>query len=330
MTDTMFDDLEELDAAPSVERQPQAGASELGGGYLEPCARCRGTGNTRWGTCFACKGARSRAFKNPPAVRAANRGKAAARRARDGAENLEAFKADHPAEWAWLEERVTWELAKANGQDWGQKTKAAIARYGDLTDKWMAAVHAAMAKRATALEARAATTKPPETNSNFLAAYVGEEASSAPADGTEEVKLERAQIARPIDIMTFLTAGNATFTLEGSKSRFTFRVARSKDGKLFFISVLTGPDNTADYAYVGVIRGSEFALTAKSRMTKDTPSVVAFAWFWRALVHKDEEDLAKVRFFHECHCGRCGRPLTVPASVKRGIGPDCAEMMGLP
>ena len=26
-------------------------------------------------------------------------------------------------------------------------------------------------------------------------------------------------------------------------------------------------------------------------------------------------------------CGRCGRPLTVPSSIDRGIGPDCAALM---
>jgi hypothetical protein len=30
---------------------------------------------------------------------------------------------------------------------------------------------------------------------------------------------------------------------------------------------------------------------------------------------------------HENHCGRCGRTLTVPESVERGIGPDCLAKM---
>jgi hypothetical protein len=32
---------------------------------------------------------------------------------------------------------------------------------------------------------------------------------------------------------------------------------------------------------------------------------------------------------HEGRCACCGRPLTVPESIERGIGPDCWEKMGL-
>jgi hypothetical protein len=30
--------------------------------------------------------------------------------------------------------------------------------------------------------------------------------------------------------------------------------------------------------------------------------------------------------WHEGRCGRCGRALTVPESVERGIGPECWEL----
>jgi hypothetical protein len=31
-----------------------------------------------------------------------------------------------------------------------------------------------------------------------------------------------------------------------------------------------------------------------------------------------------VEFWHEGKCCRCGRKLTVPASIASGIGPECA------
>jgi len=147
----------------------------------------------------------------------------------------------------------------------------------------------------------------------------------------------RAQITRPIDIMAYVFAGNATFTIEGRKSRFTYNVSKSEekeDGScVFFVKVLTGPNNTADYSYLGIVPGRHghplpaFKLTKKSTAGWTAPSVVSFRWMWNALVTKDEENLATMAFYHEGRCGRCGRPLTVPESVERGIGPDCAQIM---
>jgi len=37
----------------------------------------------------------------------------------------------------------------------------------------------------------------------------------------------------------------------------------------------------------------------------------------------------QLRIWHRGFCGRCGRPLTVPSSIATGIGPDCAERMGI-
>ena len=35
-----------------------------------------------------------------------------------------------------------------------------------------------------------------------------------------------------------------------------------------------------------------------------------------------------VEVWHEGICGRCGRKLTVPESVERGLGPECAGLVG--
>jgi hypothetical protein len=132
------------------------------------------------------------------------------------------------------------------------------------------------------------------------------------------------------DVVSYMQAGNATFTLVSTRSgeRFTYKVRESKDGKLFFVSLLTGSDNTSDYAYLGIIRDGKFSRTAKSRIGADAPSYKAFDWFWRKL-----EAVALpegVEFWHEGRCGRCGRALTVPESIDNGIGPECARRVGLP
>jgi len=138
-----------------------------------------------------------------------------------------------------------------------------------------------------------------------------------------------AQLKTRDEAVQFIQAGNAVFTLVSKKTgaRFTYKVTESDDGKLFFVGVLTGPDNTSDYSYLGIIRAGVFMQTAKSRIWPGAPSYDAFAWFWKQLDKPALPDTLEV--WHEGRCGRCGRPLTVPESIERGIGPECASKVGL-
>ena len=136
---------------------------------------------------------------------------------------------------------------------------------------------------------------------------------------------ERSRDNRELsDIASFIKAGKAVFTILNEKTgnRFTYRVKRHKDNKsLYFVSVLTGSDNTNDYTYMGSIFGSNFRLTRNSRVTETAPSFIAFSWF---IEHMDNlPEVVKV--YHENRCGRCGRALTVPESVQNGFGPECIK-----
>lgn len=132
---------------------------------------------------------------------------------------------------------------------------------------------------------------------------------------------------------TYLLAGHATVTVSSQRTgaRYTYRVTRAKDEQgqpkdLWFVGLLSGPDNEADYAYVGAINGT-FKLTRKSRMSADSTPVKAFAYLYGNLAAGRMPPEAEVR--HEGHCGRCGRTLTVPESIDRGIGPECVHKMGI-
>lgn len=129
------------------------------------------------------------------------------------------------------------------------------------------------------------------------------------------------------DILRFVLAGNAYFTLRSVKTgtRYTFRVSKKRDGDVHFVSAMYGSDNTTDYAYLGVIKNGHFSLTSKSRFTNDSPQAKAFVWSWAQLVG-DVRTLPDVlEFWHEGRCGRCARLLTVPESIANGIGPECAK-----
>lgn len=136
-----------------------------------------------------------------------------------------------------------------------------------------------------------------------------------------------------IDVTAFTLAGNATVTLESERTgtHYTYRVRQVPDNdKRWFVSLLTGPNNTSDYTYIGLIdRRSdriEFRTTAKSRLPETAPPVAGFRYMW--LWTRTGQMPPNMAIRHEGRCGRCGRTLTVPESLDRGIGPECAQHMG--
>lgn len=136
----------------------------------------------------------------------------------------------------------------------------------------------------------------------------------------------------------FVTAGNATFTLElpedwayahGCKPHYTYRVRKKvgRDGKpVFFVSILSGPDNESDYRYIGILVEGAIRTTAKSALLPTSMPVRLLNRTLNLLWRNDLTDLNEAGFklHHEGRCGRCGRKLTVPESVETGLGPECA------
>jgi hypothetical protein len=138
------------------------------------------------------------------------------------------------------------------------------------------------------------------------------------------------QIENEEDRRRFIVAGRATVTVvsKATGTRFTYKVSAPRsegpDAKVRFVGVLSGPDNTSDYRYLGYLRkqggGWQYCHGGrKARITEVAPSAKAFEWFWR------HADSPKVEVLHAGRCGRCNRQLTVPESIETGLGPVCAE-----
>jgi hypothetical protein len=100
--------------------------------------------------------------------------------------------------------------------------------------------------------------------------------------------------------------------------------------KVWFVGVLTGSDNENSYTYLGTIRpGQGYRAGRKSVIDPAAPSAKAFMWFWAHITAPGHwAALSQVAFYHEGHCGKCGRTLTVPESLDRGIGPECWKKGG--
>lgn len=129
----------------------------------------------------------------------------------------------------------------------------------------------------------------------------------------------------------FMLAGKAIFTIrnENTGGRFTFKVNKHREKDLWFVGVLTNPDNVSGYRYLGTIFAEGFRLTRKSTFTQDAESYKVFNWLYNK--HKNNEALPdSVGIYHCNHCARCGRLLTVPESILTGFGPECMGRMELP
>jgi hypothetical protein len=72
--------------------------------------------------------------------------------ANKAASNLDTFKAEFPAEMAWIDSRISWEVKTGKG-DFGSSLRDGVIKFGGLTEKQMAAVRTNMAKRAEAIAA---------------------------------------------------------------------------------------------------------------------------------------------------------------------------------
>lgn len=158
----------------------------------------------------------------------------------------------------------------------------------------------------------------------------------APWEGPDEMlkgKHEELPIGRlgtPDAVKDFVLAGNAHLTLVSEKTgtRYTFKVSSPK-GKTspHFVSVLYGDDNSGDYVFFGTIFDQgEFRHGRRSVLQPDDKRVRGWRFMWSTILTNRMP--ADMEIWHEGRCGRCGRMLTVPESIERGIGPECANKMG--
>ena len=153
--------------------------------------------------------------------------------------------------------------------------------------------------------------------------------------------MERGELKSPDEIVKYVLAGKAIFTLQNERTgnRITYKVSKKKIDiqevllgteryeDLWFVSFLNGADNWMNYRYLGLINSNhEFKTTAKS--PKEGMALNAFKWFWRMRGVFGASGIENVHFYHEGRCGRCGRRLTVPESIKSGYGPECINKVG--
>lgn len=157
----MNDSLDDLFNGPQGEVR-QSSKPELST-HWEPCSKCRGTGQTRWGVCFKCRGAKGKIYKQPAAVRAANRQKAHERRQATAAECWATFAAANPEAATWID------TERSRGYPFAERMRDAVERFGDLTEGQMVAVTRGVERNKAREQERAARVdNAPKVEANLM------------------------------------------------------------------------------------------------------------------------------------------------------------------
>lgn len=132
------------------------------------------------------------------------------------------------------------------------------------------------------------------------------------------------------NIVELLLAGNSTVTLvkRETGNHYTYNIKQcDSNPELYFIRLLRGPDNTADYTYIGCYYSdNNYFHIAKdySHLNKKTrpSSIQAIASYLT-----DSDYRKHIDVYHEGKCCRCGRKLTTPQNIEEGIGPECKRYL---
>lgn len=126
----------------------------------------------------------------------------------------------------------------------------------------------------------------------------------------------------------YILSGKATFTLidkspdreGGGSSRYTYQVVRPRKGLPHFVRLLTGPDNTSNYTFIGTIFDG---LTWRPKVAGAGSKL--FGLMWRFASRGEWPEWLEI--VGNGKCGKCGRMLTTPESVEMGIGPECLRKL---
>jgi hypothetical protein len=134
----------------------------------------------------------------------------------------------------------------------------------------------------------------------------------------------------------FLLAGRAVFTVTNPKGdHYTYRVKRADspnpyNGEMrttYFVTV-KAPGGQYPYAYIGMLNTDKGTVkcTAKSVYLPHTKEYQVAVWACQAVINQKLIPEG-YKIDHAGRCGKCGKELTDPVSIERGIGPDCWETL---
>lgn len=300
MTKDLNDRLDDIFGAPTdrvLTDRPAAvefrAAVAKDAGFFQKCGRCNGTGQTRWGVCFRCRGSKGKTFKTSPEARAVNRQQVADRKSRRLQEGLEAWVAAFPAEHAWLVKTAPrWDLAAS--------LLAQVQAKGDLSEKQMAIITNGMARDAqrAAERAAAAASAPAVDVSHIVTAFnTARQKASRPG--------QRGVWVKPLRMRSGTKEAGTDLSFSVGKPGGNW------EGVVFA--------ETIEGKKLGMIKDGKFARKFACN-DAEAAAVLDCA--------SDPEKATAVFGKAWSICSICGHTLLNDGSIERGMGPICATKFG--
>jgi hypothetical protein len=257
----------------------------------ETCKACNGSGKfygytgRLLGDCFKCKGKGKRYFKSTLAQREKATDQRKARAVRDSAaaiRDADAWIEANPAEGAWIND------ASARGFEFAVSLRAALYKYGYLTEKQEAAV-------------RNATAKSVARQAQWQAERAERDANKADVE-----------ISRIADAFAAAKASGLRYP-KLYLSDFTFSPASESSRNAGSIYVKQGD------LYLGKVAEGKFTRSRDCTAEVEAEIVAVCA---------DPSSAAVAYGKRTGRCSCCGRELTNALSIELGIGPICRGKWG--
>jgi hypothetical protein len=132
-------------------------------------------------------------------------------------------------------------------------------------------------------------------------------------------------------VISYMMGGRSVFTIVSQKSgkHYSFRVTQNKRNfRRFFVSArINCPSpNRFAFKYIGRIiydhKDNRFESTPGSVVDESDLSFRSFKWYWEFL-NNHKRLPANTTLYHHGSCSACGRRLTDPLSIERGMGATC-------
>jgi hypothetical protein len=153
---------------------------------------------------------------------------------------------------------------------------------------------------------------------NCLAADRNYKVDETPSEGTPYIGDELVPVVP-----------NGTYTVVDNDSRTTIRVKDCKFGDFppgtQVAEFLSGPDNEADYTGFAFVQGSVVKIWTRYKGSEKLKRAMDI--LMRPGKYKEAGEQYAIK---SNRCWRCNRKLTVPTSVHRGLGPECAGVVNDP
>ncbi|WP_301003135.1 DUF6011 domain-containing protein [uncultured Duncaniella sp.] len=141
-------------------------------------------------------------------------------------------------------------------------------------------------------------------------------------------KNHSAKFDNPQDLKNYCFGGRGVVTLENPKTKIhhTYHIKKPRNedefpDDVYFIYAVHMMGDTNKCFYIGMIERGKFRLTRASRFDRHHAIVKGAHYLMQMM--ENPGAFIKMNVYHEGMCSVCGRPLTSPASLKRGVGPRC-------